>query len=96
MGGELTTWINLLPPDIMTQKLQATNIIIKPTIFNYSSGTIAEKFIYIKGTSSFADVILFRLPTILPEEYNMAAECIIWTKADRHSGTKLPLIPVES
>tara|TARA_A100000164_G_C21557985_1_gene608192 strand:+ start:57 stop:368 length:312 start_codon:yes stop_codon:yes gene_type:complete len=44
--------------------------------FNYKSGVISEKFTYTKGTGTFNDAIRFGLPTIVPQEYQVAQELV--------------------
>ena len=76
-----------IPQDIMTQKLQATDVMIAPMKFTYTSGTINERFTYTKGTGTFNDAIRFGTPAIVPVDYNIAAEfasCFL-TYSDQHS-----------
>jgi len=47
---------------------------IAPMKLRYTSGTVNETFTYTKGTGTFNDAIRFGLPTIVPVDYNIAAE----------------------
>lgn len=60
--------------DVFSDILSKCDIIIAPIKFEYKSGLINERFTYTKGTGTFADMIQFAKPTIVPVEYNIASE----------------------
>ena len=73
-GWEIDYSDEYIPPDVMTQKLQAVDVMIAPMKFTYTSITVNESFTYTKGTGTFNDAIRYGIPSIVPDEYNIAPE----------------------
>jgi hypothetical protein len=84
IGLETIWYDEYIPNSIFNDSLVEADILLAPINFNYSSGVIKEKYTYTKGTGTFADMLSFSIPTIVPNYYNIAEEfkdCFITYKS---------------